>query len=399
MRFISLGMLSGVILFLASSSVARAACADDDNRNNPNNWCCYFNTSIPPSFEVGSHQQCISGGEQFYQPRFPGCTVVINSDGLKTQPWFDGRTSIYQNYYFIWQNCAFAGTVTFVTVNRVDCPSDKKWNATTQQCEGDYVIKLARADGSSKDSTILDEIEPGKTTTLVAKVYGKSNQLVPNVDVQLNLEAKKDSGGHHHPDDKVALRTGTLNGQQVLTGNTGPGGFTFQYQAPGVSGDIDIKATCTDNRICTPQGPKQAWVGVKGLTSLQDSSVYVLLPNRDTMHPDNHYMTFTASLKITALASLYHGVFPGDPLLHLNDASLVRGGLFDIDHNWSALPNGHQAHGRGEAIDVRANPDFKPTAISTSNFSKFQKLATVVGGVAAIHSPGLPNQHFHVSFK
>lgn len=135
MRFISLGMLSSLILFLVSSSVARAACEDDANRSNPNNWCCSYHTIDPPPFEVESHQQCISSGVQFFQVRFPGCTVVIYPDELRTQPFFGGRTNFYTNYYLHWLNCGFAGTVTAVAVYRVDCPSDKKWNSTTQQCE------------------------------------------------------------------------------------------------------------------------------------------------------------------------------------------------------------------------------------------------------------------------
>src|SRR6266568_2421743 len=39
-----------------------------------------------------------------------------------------------------------------------------------------HVIKLSRPDGSSINDTILDEIEPGKTTTLIARVYDQNNQ-------------------------------------------------------------------------------------------------------------------------------------------------------------------------------------------------------------------------------
>lgn len=263
----------------------------------------------------------------------------------------------------------------------------------------DYIIKLSRADYSSIDYTILEKIEPSKLTTFIAKVYDQNNRSIPNVEVQLSLEAKHGSGGHNHGDDTVTLRTGTLDGQKVLTGRTDPNGFQFKYKAPDVSGDINIKASCMSGNSCAQQGPDTVWVGIKELIPLPDTGMYVLLPNRDTNHPANHYMAYGASIKLMQLADLYRRRFSGDPLLHVNDASLERGGLFDIDSNWSYLPRGHKSHRRGEAADIRANPDFNPKeAIPVRNFEKFEEIALEVGGNAKIHSPGGSNQHYHVEF-
>lgn len=273
------------------------------------------------------------------------------------------------------------------------------WRGYAYQRLKTYFVRLSRADGSSIDNTILDKIEPGKLTTLVAKVYDRNNRSIPNVEVQLSLEAKHGSGGHDHGDDTVVLRTGALNGQKVLTGKTDSNGFQFKYKAPDVSGDVTIKASCISGNPCTQQGPDTVWVGIKELISLPNASTYVLLRNRDENHLDNHYMVYGASIKLMQLADLYRRKFPGDPLLHVNDASLERGGLFDIDSNWSYQPRGHKAHRRGEAVDIRANPDIYPKeAIPVGNFKEFKRIAEDLGGNAKIHSPGGSNQHYHVEF-
>ncbi len=141
-------------------------------------------------------------------------------------------------------------------------------------------------------------------------------------------------------------------------------------------------------------------MGIKELIPLPDAGIYVLLPNRGTNHPDNHYMVYGASIKLMQLADLYRRRFPGDPLLHVNDASLERGGLFDIDSNWSDKPKGHELHRRGMEVDIRANPDINPsTAIPAGkNFEIFEEIVLRIGGGAKIHSPGGPNQHYHVKF-
>ncbi len=266
-----------------------------------------------------------------------------------------------------------------------------------------YTIKLSTADGQQESALVLTSVEPGRSANLIARVYDQNNQLVPNVGVQLMLEAKQNSGGHHHGDDTVAARTGTIAGQQVRTGNTGPGGqgFFFTHNAPGVSGDIDILATCTGGKNCTPQGPKQVWVGIKGLAPLASSEIYVLLPNvNDPKHPDNHYMTYTAMLQVTVLAVLYHGQFPDGPLLHLNDASLERGGLLDYKaKDGAAWKPPHETHREGIHIDIRANPDINPdTAIPIKNFKDFVEIAKKTGGIARLHNVGTSTQHYHVRF-
>ena len=292
------------------------------------------------------------------------------------------------------------------------------WSCEEEQKQ--YIIKLEPSNGASESETILSSIEPpDKSTNLVAKVYDQNDQLVPNVGVQLTLEAKKDSGGHHHGDDKVVARTGTMQGQQVLTGNTGPNGLQFSYKAPSVAGDYKIKASCTDGKNCTPEGPDMVWVGVKNLVPIPnatDPSGYQLyaLIGRDGFHPNNHYLTSDALTRLIILAGRYRDKFPNNPALHLNDASLGRGGMFDINFapytdkkgvyhsrtpggvpgSWWVAP--HSEHKRGTVIDIRANGGDGSIPVDEEHFEAFEDIAQRLGTDAEIHSPDTSNQHYHV---
>ena len=97
-------------------------------------------------------------------------------------------------------------------------------------------------------------------------------------------------------------------------------------------------------------------------------------------------------------------------MLHLNDASLVWGGKFDIDaaYPWigtypanhpdpllAGKPTPHVEHRRGVVIDIRANNDV--TAIPRANEAAFIGIVANAGAEAKIHSPNSPtNRHFHV---
>ena len=262
-----------------------------------------------------------------------------------------------------------------------------------------YVLKLTTVSNTAESSTTIRSIEPSQTTSIVARVYDQANRIVPNVNVRLETDAVPNSGGHRH---HTGRPKGSLDGPNptphIITGSTGSNGFPFVFKAPTVAGDHKIKASCTDI-TCSQQGPDTVWVGIKELIPLPNASTYELLRNRDENHLDNHYMAYGASIKLMQLADLYRRRFPGDPLLRVNDASLERGGLFDIDSNWSHKPKGHKLHRRGTEVDIRANPDFNPKdAIPVRNFEKFEETALEVGGEAEIHSPGGSNQHYHVVF-
>ena len=130
----------------------------------------------------------------------------------------------------------------------------------------------------------------------------------------------------------------------------------------------------------------------------------------DKQHHDNHYLTNSAFNQLVVLAINYHFLYPNEPVLHLNDASLVWGGLFDKDGDWDTS---HEKHRRGVVIDIRAN--MAPGNIPESLFTDFKTLAAktqttlagrVISANAKLHCSdgfdpknncvGDNNRHFHV---
>jgi hypothetical protein len=208
-------------------------------------------------------------------------------------------------------------------------------------------------------------------------------------DITLTLTAVDNSGGHQHVPGRP---TGNLS----VTGGTTP--LTFAYTAPAVSGDYTITARCSDGTCNEATG--FVWVGIKDLQSLQTDPSYVLItPNADQNHPSNHYVTGRTQEKIHGLATDYHELFPVDPLLYLNDASLIRGGVFDLAANWSSQPRGHSTHQRGTDIDVMANQFYHDPAksIPSDNYVDLMNIVAPENGCnAQIHSGATPNEHFHL---
>jgi hypothetical protein len=242
-----------------------------------------------------------------------------------------------------------------------------------------YTIKLS-ADGDPAADGNLADVEPGKTASLKAVVYDQQNNGVDGATIRLVVDVDARSGGHIHDDParhsqhmgKLAP-TGASGGSveqdgKMLTGGAGTEGLEFTFTAPAVSGDHKITATCTDGRTCTQEGPDKVWVGVKGLIpippipDLLPQATYQLnesdgrpVGSTDS-HPDNHYLTPEAVTKLWNLGFRYSMIeFPNYPLLHINDASLERGGLFDLSGNWTPRPSGHHEHRRGTVVDIRAN--------------------------------------------
>jgi hypothetical protein len=121
-------------------------------------------------------------------------------------------------------------------------------------------------------------------------------------------------------------------------------------------------------------------------------------------HTDNHYLTPEAASVLWRMAASYNieqrfKVFDpktkklvAPPVLHLNDASLVWGGLYDLKTKWK--PPRHLEHRRGTVVDIRANS--KIGAIPPENFEEFQSMADDYGIDAFFEGEGFDYQHFHV---
>lgn len=216
--------------------------------------------------------------------------------------------------------------------------------------------------------------EPGAILNGLRVKVSKDNRPAPGVQVQMTVDAIARSGGHGHHD--AGRPKGALS---IYTGATGTdGALAFTFTAPAPAGDHVITARCVDRDCGQATGTVE--VGIKGLVPLNASPEYELIGTTNS-HPGNHYLSDTALYRVTILAALYRGYLqriqppPAEDLkLHLNDASLERGGVFDIRDTWTRP---HAEHCKGTAIDVRAND--APGAIPGGLRNLFEKYAHVVG--------------------
>lgn len=260
-----------------------------------------------------------------------------------------------------------------------------------------YAVELVRLSTDSPKPGYLAESKPspmgGVERAKLRAVVTCNGAPAPAVQLRPSSTVEARSGGHDHHDE--ARQKGGFQSPNGFLSD--PQGYVdFFFVAPEVSGDHTLKIECAQVE-CRPATGK-VWVGIKDLVSLYDTHLYTLV-GKTGSHPRNHHLTWQATGQAVWLAELYKARFPSDPTLRYNDASLERGGLFDIDANWSRKPNGHERHRYGNIMDVQANPAQHPTtAIPELNFEEFKKLACKTGGEAGLHSPGTPNQHYHVEF-
>ena len=262
--------------------------------------------------------------------------------------------------------------------------------------------------------TQLPDVEPGTPRDVTVRVTSyQTGQPKEGAVVRFHLDVDLTSGGHDHGETYGRRPRGTMIGNNCVpepsgapdtydctTGTEGYAGFTFG--APDVSGKHNITATCVSH-ACSGSKTFNINVKVDGLWPIPSSEYYSLIEDGSskiigstTDHTSNHYLANIASMKLWRLAADFydyqvrHGVAK-PTLLHLNDASLKWGGVFDLDGDWDEP---HAEHRLGTVIDVRANGS--AGAISSSDFTIFRALAAKYKIDARIHSPGEINQHFHL---
>lgn len=255
------------------------------------------------------------------------------------------------------------------------CPLHAKRNPPDAPCacEPGYEFDAAGTGCVSKQYILeltikpADKVEPSGSATVTATVKDAQGKGKSGVTVSLKVDVEAGSGGHDHDAGRhVSPYTGTLS---AATGTTGPdGAVSFTFGAPEVSGTHTFTAKCI-SPSCANEGKAKINVKVDGLVPIpEEPEIYNLITKN--MHSDNHYLTGNAINQLVVLAINYHHLYPKDPVLHLNDASLVWGGKFDINGNWVG---DHGAHRRGTVIDIRANTALGN--IPERLFTDFEKLA------------------------
>lgn len=257
-------------------------------------------------------------------------------------------------------------------------------DSAAKACVSDVLIVSLQSDPPA-------QVEPSQSVSIAAKVINAlTGQPKDGVRVNLKVDVEVGTGGHDHDDGQRP------KGSVLVGGITGADGvLEFTFGAPQVAGRHTITATCDR---CNNTATVSVDVKVEGLVQIPGSPYYLFI-GATNEHSDNHYLTPEAEAVLKSMAVAYQfesrfkigGVAPLP--LHLNDASLVWGGVFDLDASWDTP---HEEHMRGTVIDIRANS--LAGAIAPENFDSFIKLAQDRGVDVgkAPHAFGLPNQHFHV---
>ena len=308
------------------------------------------------------------------------------------------------------------GGFTDVVASHIGCPAHSQPTGNTCTCNDPYIPDSTGTSCVSEQYTLslqtdpAQQIEPSGSARVIAKVINTlTGQPKEGVTVSIKIDVDVTSGGHDHGERIPPRPKGALS---PATGTTGPDGtVSFNFGAPEVSGTHTFTASCV-SPACTNEGTARMDVKVDGLAPIPDDPTpYALVGGEaDKQHHDNHYLTNSAFNQLVVLAINYHFLYPNEPVLHLNDASLVWGGLFDKDGDWDTP---HEKHRRGVVIDIRAN--MAPGNIPESLFTDFKALAAktqttlagrVISANAKLHCSdgfdpknncvGDNNRHFHV---
>ena len=272
-----------------------------------------------------------------------------------------------------------------------------KLSPVTAQAYGNYLTAI-EPNGITRSGVPENLINQVK---LIAEVKDQDGNPV-NAAIKLKVTALEGSGGHvqayhteRNPYQAGKLKAGMLNSDTIDIPKSGMlnGIVEFKYVASAISGDHKIEATCTDI-TCNQIGQDSVWVGVQDLKLLPNSTLYQFIGDTDA-HPDNHYISGLAAKKIDNIAFVYREEFPKDKVLHINDISLQRGGLFDISGKWKPS---HKTHNKGTDIDIRANEFVgkTPGDIPKRNYKDFYRISKRHGCLAVREFADQPKEHFHL---
>lgn len=152
----------------------------------------------------------------------------------------------------------------------------------------------------------------------------------------------------------------------IVVDDTGEGVCDFFFQADEISGRVTLKATSLVG-LDTKDGTTTIDVYVRDLIDVRS-----LIPglggvhrNPDIRHIDDNafYMRSIGAARLLVMLEHFQQLTadPGYPnasshpqglALLLNDASLLRGGLFDIEGNWTTP---HAGHKNGLGVDINSN--------------------------------------------
>jgi len=113
------------------------------------------------------------------------------------------------------------------------------------------------------------------------------------------------------------------------------------------------------------------------LDSLHGYVTYYNLIGATDYHPANHFARPQTIDLLKEIAWKYHVEFPTAEVLNINDISLIWGGKFDVNENWSG---DHTYHRYGRQVDIRL------WSIPVENRERFKEICCSLGVEVELHS-------------
>lgn len=198
---------------------------------------------------------------------------------------------------------------------------------------------------------------------------------VPNVPVQATLAFVSQSGGHTHatpplPADQfnrilTVVPSGAAATFDAATGlfsgtTTSDGTIRALITGGAAGGDISISAS-------SPSGgsPSSAAIALDpglGLAPIAEEAGLFFLsggtgqqcnnPTFCDRHANNHFLKPGVLPHAEQFAMRFRELNDGDVIVALDDMSLIRGGIFELDGEFVVGPNGHHLHRQGHDIDI-----------------------------------------------
>ena len=263
-----------------------------------------------------------------------------------------------------------------------------------------------------------------KNIPVVVEVTDCEGNPLSDIAVETTISVDDQTSGGHLADHPTpiprplgGLREDSTSasgpGTDSITLNSDDGQILLQFVPPEVSGIHTINAKCVDVECYEPDPPLSVSVKIDGLAPIPRFDLYYTLTEYlpgmgagnigDNGKHDgvNHWLTPEASEILWRVAFHYAALldFQPDPeRLHVNDASLPMGGLFDIHGQWR--PD-HRGHRKGTVVDIRANT--LPGAVPPDYDQEFKEAARTLQAKAerefANRTPRHPNEHYHLMLR
>ncbi|MBI2069557.1 MAG: penicillin-insensitive murein endopeptidase [Elusimicrobia bacterium] len=219
-------------------------------------------------------------------------------------------------------------------------------------------LQIPDSEGRDKDNPAFDGLFVTKDTdTVFPQEVGAANTnailtLKGPADGQgtYRIQGVFNTGGHIH---NTTRPIGKINGQTQGSFTIGASSqTTLTYVSGEVSGQEMIEFAIDGK---TQKAKEFVDVRVDGLRRLPKQGPNHIASSNDNLHPEYTYGTQAFIDTLNIIATEYK-VRTSSLVISINDMSLINGGLFDIDSNWSASPRGHVSHRTGEDVDINSQP-------------------------------------------